>query len=224
MKKAVVAGGLGVIGRHLVEHLARLDDWEVVGPWRRSPDFCSRAQFIWVDLLDRADCERKLANLTDVTHLFSRRTKTAPLQLELVWTQPGNAAQPGRRARTTRRLHRADRSVPGSQTYGVHLGPFKTPALEKDPRHAAQLLVRRGGLLTVKKNAWTVLRPDVVCGFASGNPMNLAMVMAVYAAISKELGLPLRFPGKPGAYAALAQVTDAGLLARATTWATTEPK
>jgi nucleoside-diphosphate-sugar epimerase len=84
MKKAVVAGGLGVIGRNLVEHLARLDDWEVVGPSRRSPDFCSRAQFIWVDLLDRADCERKLANLTDVTHLFSRRTKTAPLQLEQV--------------------------------------------------------------------------------------------------------------------------------------------
>jgi len=35
------------------------------------------------------------------------------------------------------------------------------------------------------------------------------------AAISKELGLPLRFPGKPGAYRAIYQVTDADLLARA---------
>ena len=37
-------------------------------------------------------------------------------------------------------------------------------------------------------------------GYALGNPMNLTMVIAVYAAISKELGLPLRFPGRPGAY------------------------
>jgi hypothetical protein len=37
-------------------------------------------------------------------------------------------------------------------------------------------------------------RPEAVCGYAVGNPMNLLMVISVYAAISKELGLPLRFP------------------------------
>jgi hypothetical protein len=60
---------------------------------------------------------------------------------------------------------------------------------------------------------WSAIRPSVVCGFALGNPMNLAMVIAVYAAISKELGLPLRFPGKPGAYDKLLEMTDVGLLA-----------
>jgi hypothetical protein len=30
--------------------------------------------------------------------------------------------------------------------------------------------------------------------------MNLAMAIAVYVTISKHLGIPLRFPGKPGAY------------------------
>jgi nucleoside-diphosphate-sugar epimerase len=64
----------------------------------------------------------------------------------------------------------------------------------------------------------------VVCGFGLGNPMNLAMVIAVYAAISKELGLPLRFPGKPGAYDKLLEMTDAGLLARATVWAATDER
>jgi hypothetical protein len=39
--------------------------------------------------------------------------------------------------------------------------------------------------------------------------MNLAMVIAIYASISKELGLPLRFPGKPGAYDKLLEMTDA---------------
>ena len=46
--------------------------------------------------------------------------------------------------------------------------------------------------------------------------MSLLMVIAVYAAISKELGLPLRFPGTE---AALYQITSADILARATAWA-----
>ncbi len=54
--------------------------------------------------------------------------------------------------------------------------------------------------------------------------MNLAMVIAVYATISKELGLPMRFPGKPGAYNKLLEMTDAGLLAKATVWAATDPR
>ena len=53
--------------------------------------------------------------------------------------------------------------------------------------------------------------------------MNLAMVIAVYASISKELGLPLRFPGSSGAYHSLLEMTDADLLARATVWAATDP-
>ena len=70
---------------------------------------------------------------------------------------------------------------------------------------------------------WSALRPHTVCGFALGNPMNIATVIATYAAITKELGLPLRFPGKPGAWRAIYQVTDADLLARAMVFcATTE--
>src|SRR5438067_3046666 len=75
-----------------------------------------------------------------------------------------------------------------------------------------------------KSWTWSALRPSVVCGFALGNPMNLAMVIAGYAAISAELGLPLRFPGKPGAYHSLLEMTDAGLLAKATVWAATDER
>ena len=51
--------------------------------------------------------------------------------------------------------------------------------------------------------------------------MNLTMVIAVYASICRELGLPLRFPGKPGAFSAIYQVTDADHLAAAMEWAAT---
>jgi hypothetical protein len=53
--------------------------------------------------------------------------------------------------------------------------------------------------------------------------MNLPMVLAVYAALSRELGLPLQFPGSAANYHALYQVTDATLLARAMVWMSTEP-
>jgi nucleoside-diphosphate-sugar epimerase len=72
-----------------------------------------------------------------------------------------------------------------------------------------------------KGKRWTfsALRPEAVSGYAVGNPMNLSMVIAVYAAISKELGLPSRFPGPETAYRALYQITSADILARATAWA-----
>ena len=44
------------------------------------------------------------------------------------------------------------------------------------------------------------------------------------AGICKALGLPLSFPGKPGAYTALYQCTDAALLAKAIKWIATDPK
>ena len=53
--------------------------------------------------------------------------------------------------------------------------------------------------------------------------MNHLLGLAVYGAISKELGLPLRWPGKPGAFFGVYQFTDVELLAKATTWAATTP-
>jgi nucleoside-diphosphate-sugar epimerase len=112
----------------------------------------------------------------------------------------------------------------GVKYYGVHLGAFPTPAHEDDSRHLPPnfyydqedwLRERAAGKLW----DFVALRPDVVCGFAIGNPMNLTMVIAVYAAISRELGLPLRFPGTEAAYRALYQVTSAEILAEATAWA-----
>jgi hypothetical protein len=108
----------------------------------------------------------------------------------------------------------------GGKAYGADLGPFKTPAREDDPRLMPPnfyydqedfLRERQKG----KQWYWTALRPEAICGFATGNPMNLAMVIAVYAVISKELGLPLRFPGTEKAHRALYQVTSAEILAKA---------
>jgi len=49
-------------------------------------------------------------------------------------------------------------------------------------------------------------------------------VIAVYAALSKALGIPLRFPGTQAAYHALYQVSSADILAEAAGWAGTSPQ
>jgi nucleoside-diphosphate-sugar epimerase len=117
----------------------------------------------------------------------------------------------------------------GYKVYGAHLGPFKTPARESDAHHMPpEFNVDQQMFLEERQKgkswSWSAIRPSVVGGFALGNPMNLALVIAVYAAISKELRLPLRFPGKPGAYDKLLEMTDAGLLAKATIWAATDER
>ena len=41
--------------------------------------------------------------------------------------------------------------------------------------------------------SWTVLRPHLVMGPSLNSPMNLVTSLATYAAMSRELGLPLSF-------------------------------
>ena len=222
---ALVAGGLGVIGRALVEHFAARDGWDVVALSRRAPDFATTARYESVDLQDEAATRAALARIGGVTHVFyaayqEHQDPTVSTAVNLGMLQS---------------LTRAAGALPslqrvvlyeGVKYYGVHLGPFKTPAKEDDARHLPPNFYYDQedwlrGHAVGKHWDMVALRPDVCCGFAVGNPMNLTLVIAVYAAICQELGVPLRFPGSPAAWRGLAQVTDAGLLARASEFVAT---
>ena len=227
-KTAVVVGSLGVIGRNFVSHLEADAEWDIVGLSRRTPDFPTRARPISVDLLDPDDCRRKLAGLSEATHLFYCAFQARPTWAE--HNAPNLAMLANSVAAIEAAALRLERVVlvEGNKIYGSHLGPFKTPAKESDPPHMLPnfywdqeqwLRARQAG----KGWSFTALRPQTVCGYALGSPMNIITVIAVYAAISKELGLPLRFPGKPGAYTAVYQVTDSEHLARAMAWAGVAP-
>ncbi|WNG33063.1 SDR family oxidoreductase [Archangium violaceum] len=228
-KVALVVGAQGVIGRNLMEHLATLGDWDIIGLSRRGGASAGRIRHVAVDLLDRHDCREKLGGLTRVTHLFYAAYQDRPTWAELV---PPNLAMLVNVVDAIEPVAPGLRHVSlmqGYKVYGAHLGPFKTPARETDAHHMPpEFNVDQQVFLEKRQKgkdwSWSAIRPSVVCGFALGNPMNLAMVIAVYAAMSKELGLPLRFPGKPGAYHSLLEMTDAGLLARATVWAATHER
>jgi nucleoside-diphosphate-sugar epimerase len=228
-KTALVVGANGVIGRNLITHLQTLSDWNIIGLSRRGGESTGRTRYIAVDLLDRDACRAKLSGLSEVTHIFYAAYQDQPTWAELV---PPNVAMLRNVVETIEPVAAGLRHVSlmqGYKVYGAHLGPFKTPARETDPNHMPpEFNIDQQNFLEERQRGkrwtWSALRPSVVCGFALGNPMNLAMVIAVYAAMSKELGLPLRFPGKPGAYDSLIEMTDAGLLARATVWAATDER
>lgn len=228
-KKAVVVGANGIIGGNLIAHLAELGDWEIVGLSRRGGKTAGKVSHIAVDLLDAADARDKLTHLADTTHIFYAAYQDRPSWAELV--QPNlamlvnvvNALEPVARGLEHISL------MQGYKVYGAHLGPFKTPARETDANHMPpEFNIDQQDFLEAmqkgKSWTWSALRPSVVIGFALGNPMNLASVIAVYASMSKELGIPLRFPGRPGAYDSLLEMTDAGLLARATVFIATNPQ
>jgi nucleoside-diphosphate-sugar epimerase len=227
---AVVVGALGVIGRYIVEHLEAQGDWQVIGLSRRSAEGRPRVRHIAVDLLDANDVARKLAPVVDATHIFYAAFQAAP------GAASGYAANIApNRDMLVNAVSAIERHSPGLQRvilvtgtkyYGTHLGPYRTPARESDPRHAGanyyfDQIDWLGAAQRGKRWDWVELRPQTLCGFAPGTPMSLVPAIAVYAAIRKEQGRALDFPGT--AWTSLSQVTDSAHFARAATWAATEP-
>jgi nucleoside-diphosphate-sugar epimerase len=226
-RKALVVGATGVVGRNLLRHLVGLGNWQVVALSRRKPDVEGSYVHLPVDLLDKKQCRETIGRPLGITHVLYAAYLERPSAAEAVETNLAmlvnliDAIEPASPDLTHINL------VHGTKWYGNHLGPFKTPAREDDPRHMPPnfyydqqdfIAARQRG----KSWTWSTARPHAICGFATGNPMNLVMVLAVYATISKALGLPLRHPGTAENYHALYQCSDADHLAKALLWMATE--
>ena len=178
------------------------------------------------DLFDVDSVRAALADQPPVTHVFYAAYRDRPTWAELV--EPNVTMLRNVLAAVAGPALQHVSLMQGYKVYGAHLGPFDTPAREDDPPHMPpEFNVEQQQLVEEAAAAggfsWSAIRPSVVAGFGLGYPMNIVNVLAVYAAISAELRVPLRFPGEPGAYHALLELTDAGLLAEATEWAATDP-
>ncbi|TFD46935.1 SDR family oxidoreductase [Cryobacterium frigoriphilum] len=218
----LVTGDGGLIGSYVARAYAELG-WTVHGVSRRD-----LPEAIWqhhsVDLLDPEAAVAGLAALKDVTHLVFAAYIEKPTDPELIEVNDALLRNTLDALAAAGAPLRHVTLYQGGKAYGHHLGFFNTPAKETDPRliaphfyYTQEDLLRRAA--AERGFAFTALRPEAVTGYAIGNPMNLLLVIGVYAAISKELGLPMRFPGTRGSYDVLYQTTDAELLARATIWA-----
>ena len=226
---ALVTGSGGVIGRNVIKHFVA-QGIRTRGVSRRPPADTAGWEHIATDLLDAAATEAAIAkSAADTTRLVfgAYIEKTDPQEQIAVNVQLLGNTLDGLKAAGAPLEHVT--LYQGMKFYGAHLGSFKTPAREDDPRLIVpNFYYDQEDLLRERAQAdgfsFTIFRPEGVMGHAQGTPMNLLMVLAAYVTISKQLGIPLRFPGTRAAYdAVFYQVTDAELLARATAWAPTAP-
>src|SRR5258708_1774185 len=223
---ALVAGGSGIVGHSVAMELRR-QDWKVRTLARRP---ITGIETITVDLTNRDAIVAALRPANDTTHLFYAALNPDPnlfVEAERNGLMLGNLLDG---LNTIGAPLRRVVSYEGFKIYGIHLGAsVRTPAREIDPPHMPPniYLSQRAQLRACATNAsWdnVTLIPDVVVGDIFGSPMNIALVVGVFSELSRELNIPLRFPGTDKAYRQLVQFTDAGLLARASVWAATEKK
>ena len=231
-RKMLVVGALGLVGRALIEELDARLDWDVIGLSRRKPDFPSRAQFVQVDLTDRAACQRLLqgAQFRDVTHVAYAALYEKP-ELIAGWRDAEQIAT--NKAMLENLLDplvdvaalEHVTLLQGTKAYGAHLRPMTNPGRENDPRpEGANFYWEQEDYLkplAAKHGfAFSIMRPQIVCGTAIGSPMNMIAAIGVYASLKRALGEPFHFPGgAPN----VTQATDARLLARCILWVGTTP-
>jgi len=233
---ALIVGASGIAGSYLTRHLLDRGDWTVYGVSRRPPARLlkgpagdGRFRHVAVDLLDRPASMAALGALGDVTHLFHCGYVPHADHETLIERNTRLLANAIDGVLAAGAPLRAAVLLEGTKYYGCHLGPFRTPARESDPRmtHARWFYYDQEDVLIDRQRGqpwhWSAVRPHSICGVTLGTPLNLVSIIAVYAAIVRELGLPFTFPGGPSVYDRLYQVTDADVLARGMVWAATEP-
>ncbi len=225
-KSVLVVGATGVAGSAFVQHVREARskgecNWELTGTTRqvvKDESFdkdCTGISFVTADFL--ADCSA-VKQLSGITHVVFAGFVPAPGFDQQVIPN---------RDLLVNCLHALDNNplrrivlIQGMKYYGSHLGPFKTPAREDDPRHdGANYYYAQQDVLEQSGINWTCLRPHVICGTASmGTPQNILGVIGVYASLMRDRNLPLSWPGTEESFMSINQATDARLLASAIAW------
>ena len=227
----LIAGATGLVGLAAAEHYAALPGWQVLALSRRQPDLPANVRHLPVDLTDAAACRHALGGLSSVTRVVFAALYEKP-DLVAGWLDPEQMAV--NEAMLRNLLGALEPAAPGlahvtllqgTKAYGAHVEPARVPAKERWPRHPhPNFYWLQEDLLRERASrarwTFTILRPQAIFGHAVGSPMNLVAAVGAYAAIQRELGRPLAFPGG-GAF--VSGASDARLIARAAAFAASSP-
>jgi len=226
---ALIAGATGLIGRRIARELRAQGGWEIVGLCRRPPA-AAGFPMVAVDLTDAADARNKLAGLDRATHVFYAARYDHPEgvaeSVEINAAMLRNVVEAAE-ASAPRLEH--VHIVHGSKYYGHQLGPVVLPMREDGPRApGTNFYFNQEDFIRERQRgrpwSYSISRPHSFVDGAPDQPRNIALLIAVYASILREQGMPLVFPGTDAAWAARTQFTSLPLLARAIVWMATEPR
>ncbi len=227
-KHVLIVGASGLVGSAALHHFASMRDCRVTAISRRAPLEAKGARFVALDL-DNADaCLVFAAENADITHLVYAALHEEP-GLIAGWRAESQIAANDRMLRNLftplERFARGLRHVTllqGTKAYGAHITPIDIPAREdrSELRGHANFYWQQERFIRdaqkAKRWSFSIMRPQIVFGGAIGSAMNLIVSLGAWAALRKEQGLPLSFPGGP---ATILEAVDADLLARAIAWA-----
>jgi nucleoside-diphosphate-sugar epimerase len=229
---AVIAGATGAAAKRLKEALLADPQWRVVGLSRNPPASSDpRLTFLAADLTSAESTRAALAKVPDATHLFYTARAQFSDATKGVEDVAGNAAMlrnllDGAEAAAPRLEH--VHLVEGTKWYGMHLGRMSSPAREDDPRHMPpNFYYAQEDLLRERQRGrrwtWSASRPGFLYDFAPERARNIIPTIGAWAALCREMGMRLDFPGKPQNYTALFEATDATQLGRSIAWMATAP-
>jgi nucleoside-diphosphate-sugar epimerase len=226
-KTVLVAGSTGLVGYAALKHFSRTPDTNLIALSRRRPPGID-VRHVGLDLTNATACREAADKLRDVTHLVyvalfelpglvegwrnDRQIETNGRMLRNL-LDPLMAAAPGLRHVTL---------LQGTKAYGVHVRPLAVPAREgrSEMREQPNFYWVQEDYLRAAQTGrgwhFTILRPVLIVGEAIGGAMNLIPALGAHAAVMRERGPILPYPG--GAER-VSQAVDADLLARAIAWA-----
>ncbi|HKH02497.1 MAG TPA: SDR family oxidoreductase [Bradyrhizobium sp.] len=226
-KQVLIAGASGLVGYAAMRYFGDDPNCDVIALSRRAPDVTHGARFLPLDLTDANACEQLAASLPGVTHLVYAALYERPglvagwrerEQIETNERMFRNLLDPlERHAKNLRHVT----LLQGTKAYGVHVRPLSVPAREnrsemhEQPNFYWNQENHLRALQRGKDWAWSILRPVLIVGYSTGSAMNVIPALGVYAALKREMGLDLPFPGGGPR---VAQAIDADLLARAVGW------
>jgi nucleoside-diphosphate-sugar epimerase len=174
----LVVGGYGVAGTAIVDAASHDATWNVTTAVRRTAPShglsgAPAPRHISVDLLSVSNAAAAFSDLSGITDLaFAAYVERPTMALNVA---PNVEMLANTLAALTKAGSPPERVVliGGGKSYGPHLGPYKTPAKESDPRILGPIFYddqedmlrdwsdRNGA-------SWTILRPDGVLGVGLG--------------------------------------------------------
>ena len=207
MPKALVVGALGVVRQANVKYLTTLPDWS----WsesRRAPDFDTQAQFISCDVTDRIALRSALAGHPDISHVVFAALHEQPTGLVAGWSEADTVHT--NVAMLANTLDALEEAVPslrhfalmhGGKAYGYISGRHRASLRARPtPAPCGRILLRSGGP-AARAPARQVAELDRVAAAGGSGLRHWRSIEydprgGVFAAISHELGIALRFPAR----------------------------
>ncbi len=231
--KILIVGASGLVGFEAVRHFEAAPDWDVVAVSRRKPEGLTSAVHVSVDLIDTGKCADVFSAMADITHVMYAAVYELPgnvvagwkakeqMQTNLAMIQ--NLFDPLEKVATGLKHVTL---LQGTKAYGIHIEPMPVPARERWPRHNHDNFYwLQQDYLSEKQRGkawnWTILRPQLVFGEAIKGNLNVLPAMGVFAAVEREAGRELCYPGGPPL---IFEATDTELLANAMEWVATTPE